>query len=142
MRRIQKIAMFIFVVLTLAMLLSAGAIGVLYLKYGFPKAWAALGFMGLSGLAGLAPLIFRKDSERVECDERDREIQRKAALVAFAMAYLVVGLATMVPFTVLGPDRTIGIHWLPMIFGAAGITHFYTWSIAILTQYGWRRIKD
>ena len=94
--------------------------------------------MGLAGIGGLAQLFFKKDPGKVEYDERDREIQRRAALAGFGMAYLVVGIVTMGPFIILGPNSPITTNWLPLIFGAAGITHFYTWSIAILTQYGWK----
>ncbi len=138
MKRIQKIAMFIFVVLTCALILTAIAIAVAYAKFGFPRAWGGLGFMGLAGIGGLAQLFFKKDPGKVEYDERDRYLQRRASLTAFAAAYLVVGIATMVPFTILGPNTPITTNWLPLIFGAAGLTNFYAWSIAILTQYGWR----
>ncbi len=138
MKRIQKIAMFIFVTVTCALIVSALAVTVVYAKYGFPNAWGGLGFMGIAGISGLAQLVFKKDPGKIEYDERDRDIQRKAALAGFAMAYLVVGITTMVPFTILGPRAPITTSWLPLIFGAAGITHFYSWSIAILTQYGWK----
>ena len=94
--------MFIFVTLTCALILTAIAIAVAYAKLGFPRAWGGLGFMGLAGIGGLAHLFFKKDPGKVEYDERDRGIQRKAALAGFGMAYLVVGIATMVPFTILG----------------------------------------
>ncbi|MBN2456471.1 MAG: hypothetical protein JXB29_08070 [Sedimentisphaerales bacterium] len=138
MKRIQKIAMFMFVTFTCALITTALAIAVVYAKYGFPKAWGSLGFMGIAGIGGLAQLFFKKDPGKVEYDERDRQIQRRAALTGFALAYLIVGLATMLPFTILGPNTPITTNWLPLIFGAAGLTHFYSWSIAILTQYGWR----
>ena len=137
MRRIQKIAMFVLVVLSCAFLFTALAVWVGYVKYGFPRAWAGLGFMGIAGFGGFAPSLFKKDPG-VECDERDRLIQRRAALAGFGTAYLVVGLATMGPFFVLGPGDEIGTFWLTMIFGAAGLSHMYCWSIAILIQYGWR----
>ncbi|MFH1615879.1 MAG: DUF2178 domain-containing protein [Planctomycetota bacterium] len=138
MKRIQKIAMFIFVVFTCAFILTAIAIAVAYAKFGFPGAWGGLGFMGIAGIGGLAQLFFKKDPEKVEYDERDHYIQKRAALTGFALAYLVVGLATMLPFTILGPNAPITTNWLPLIFGAAGLTNFYAWSIAILTLYGWR----
>lgn len=138
MKRIQKIAMFLLIVFTCAFIISAVAISIIYAKYGFPKAWAGLGFMGLAGIGGLAPLFFKKDPGKAEFDERDRYIQRRAALAGFGMAYLVVGIATMGPFTILGPNAPITTNWLPLIFGAAGMTNFYAWSIVILTQYGWR----
>ena len=142
MKRIQKIAMFMFIALTCAFIVSALALAVTYAKYGFPRAWGSLGFMGLAGIGGLAPLFFKKDPGKVEYDERDRQIQRRAALTGFALAYLIVGLATMVPYTILGPRIPITTSWLPPIFGAAGLTHFYSWSIAILTQYGWRNKNE
>ena len=138
MKRIQKIAMFIFVVFTCAFILTAIAIAVTYAIFGFPGAWGGLGFMGITGIGGLAPLLFKKDPGQVEYDERDHYIQRKAALAGFALAYLVVGIATMGPFTILGPNTPITTNWLPLIFGAAGFAHFYSWSIVILTQYGWK----
>lgn len=138
MKRIQKIAMLMLIVFTCAFIVSAVAISIIYAKYGFPKAWAGLGFMGLAGIGGLAQLIFKKDPEKVECDERDRYIQRIAALAGFGMAYIVVGIATMGPFIILGPNIPITTNWLPLIFGFAGFAHFYAWSIAILAQYGWR----
>lgn len=138
MRRIQKIAMFVFVILTCTFFITAAGIAILYAKYGFPKAWSGMGFLGIAGIVGLAQLLFKKDTEKVECDERDQQIQRKSALTGFMTAYLVVGLATMLPFIILGYDAVIKTHWLPLIFMAAGLSHFYSWSIAILTQYGWR----
>ena len=138
MKRIQKIAMFIFVTVTCALVVSALAVTVAYFKIGFPRAWGGLGFMGITGIGGLAQLFFKKDPGKVEYDERDHYIQKRAALAGFALAYLVVGIVTMGPFIIIGPNAPITTNWLPLIFGAAGITHFYTWSIAILTQYGWR----
>ena len=138
MKRIQKMAMFIFVVFTCALILTAIAIAIAYAKFGFPRAWGGLGFMGITGIGGLAQLVFKKDPEEVEYDERDHYIQKRAALAGFALAYLVVGIATMGPFIIIGPNAPITTNWLPLIFGAAGLTHFYSWSIAILTQYGWR----
>ena len=142
MKRIQKIAMFMFVVFTCALILTAIAIAVAYAKFGFPGAWGGFGFMGITGIGGLAQLFFKKDPEKVEYDERDHYIQKKAALAGFALAYLVVGIATMGPFIILGPNTPITTNWLPLIFGAAGLTHFYSWSIAILTQYGWRNKNE
>jgi len=142
MKRIQKMAMFIFVVLTCSFILSALAIGIVYAKYGFPGAWGGLGFMGLSGIGGLAQFIFKKDPGKVEYDERDCQILKKSAIAGFGMAYLVVGIATMVPFFILGHSAPITTNWLPLIFGAAGLTNFYVWSIAILTLYGWRNKNE
>ena len=135
MKRIEKIAWSFVITISLAVVCSTVAVSVLYAKFGMPKASAGLGFIGIAGLAGLAPLFFKKDSGPVKCDERDREIARRAALMGFTAAYLLVGLTCMVPFFIYGPDMTIRIIWLPMIFMAAGIAHYFFYSLAILLQY-------
>ncbi|MHC4266756.1 MAG: hypothetical protein ACYSUK_12625, partial [Planctomycetota bacterium] len=103
MKRIQKIAWFFVVTITVSIVLTLIAISILYTKYGFPKAIAGFSTMGLVGVAGFSPLIFKKDKGKVIFDERDRIIKRRAALAGFGMSYLVVGLACMIPFSVLGP---------------------------------------
>jgi hypothetical protein len=100
------------------------------------KAGPGLGFLGIAGLGGLAPLFFKKDPGSVDCDERDREINRRSGLIGFAAAYMLVGLTCMIPFFVKGPHAMIEIIWLPMIFMAAGIAHYFFYSVAILIQYG------
>jgi hypothetical protein len=136
MNRAYKIARFTVIVILTSCLLSGVACLILYLKLGLPKASAGLAFLGICGLAGFAGLIYKKDEGQVVCDERDVEINRRAALVGFCTAYLVVGLACMLPFFVLGPQATISVQWLPMIFMGAGISHYLAYSIAILVQYG------
>ena len=136
MNRYQKLAWLFVITISAAVLLAGGAVGILYFKLGMPKALAGLGFLGIAGLGGLGPLIFRKDKGAVEFDERDRVINQRAALAGFGSAYMVVGLVCMIPFFVLGPKANIPFTWLPMIFGGAGITHFFAHSAAILIQYG------
>ena len=138
MKRIQKIAWFFVITITVSIVLTVIVTSILYAKYGFPKAIAGFGALGLIGIAGFSPLFFKKDKGKVTFDERDRTIKRRAALAGFGMSYLVVGLACMIPFSVLGPKASISVGWLPDIFGASAITMFYVYSIAILVQYGWR----
>lgn len=136
MKRIQKIAWTFVIVISTAVILSTIAVIILYMRFGMPRAKAGLGFLGIVGFSGLAPLFFKKDPGAVEIDERDREISRRAALAGFAAAYLLVGLSCMVPFTIYGYDKMVSITWLPMIFAAAGLSHFFAYSVAILIQYG------
>jgi len=129
----------LFVITTvLAVVASAVAVIWLYGKFGMPKAVAGLAFMGIAGIGGLGPLIFKKESGKVTCDERDTLINRRAALAGFGTAYMLVGAVCMVPFFVLGPLGSISVTWLPMIFMGAGICTFFAHSVAILLQYGWR----
>ena len=138
MNRLQKIAWLIVVSISVAVLSSALTIGILYIKFGFPKAGSGLGLLGIAGFGGLGPLIFKKDKGAVTCDERDKVINRRAAVAGFAASYLVVGLACMLPFSIYGPDKSISITWLPMIFMGGGLASFFIHSLAILIQYGIR----
>ena len=136
MNRVQKIAWSLVITTLSGFILSCIAVAILYVKFGMPKAVAGLGFMGVAGLGGFSPLIFKKDKGKVIFDERDRLIRRRAALAGFTAAYLVVGLACMIPFFVLGPKANVSVIWLPMIFMGAGISHFFVHSVVILEQYG------
>ena len=140
MNRIQKMAWWLAIWISAGFILAAIAVAVLFLVIGMPWkiAQAGLGFLGIIGFAGLGPLIFKKDQGTVTCDERDRIINSRAAVAGFAVAYLVTGLACMLPFCILGYEATISVTWLPMIFMAAGLTSFLVHSVAILFQYGWR----
>ena len=138
MNRVQKIAWSFVVTISIAFLLSCIAIAILCFKVGMPKALAGLGFMGIAGLGGFSALIFQTEKGKVTLDERDRLINRRAALAGFGTSYLLVGLACMIPFFILGPKASISVIWLPYIFGVAGLGMFFVHSVAILVQYGWR----
>jgi len=123
MNRTQKIA------LSLVITISAGFIlGCI----------AGLGYIGIAGLGGFSPLIFRKDKGKVTVDERDKLIKRRSALAGLAASYLFVGLACMIPFSILGPKASISVTWLPNIFAGTALSAFFVTSVAILVQYGWR----
>ena len=140
MNRIQKMAWWMAIWVSAGVILAAIAVAVLFFVIGMPWsiARAGLAFLGIAGFGGLASLIFKKDPGKVTCDERDTLINRRAVVASFASAYLVTGLACMLPFSILGPQATISITWLPDIFLAAGLTAFFVHSVAILVQYGWR----
>ena len=136
MNRAQKIAWCFVIIISLAFIISLIAISLLQAKYGMPKALLGFSFMGIAGLAGVAPLFIKKDKGQVKFDERDKQINIRAAWAGFASSYLVFGLACMIPFSVLGPKATISVNWLPYIFGTGGLVMFFVHSVAILIQYG------
>jgi hypothetical protein len=138
MNRVQKIAWFFVITISLSFVLSCIAVAILYVKVGMPKALLGFSLMGLAGLGGLSPIIFGKDKGKVTFDERDKLIKNMAALVSFAASYLFVGLACMIPFSILGPEATISVKWLPGVCGGGLFVAFSAWSVAILVQYGWR----
>jgi len=137
MNRAQKMALLMAITTSFGFILSCIAIAILYVKVGMPKALAGLAFIGIAGLGGLGPLIFKKDKSKVTFDERDRLIKERAGLAGFTAAYLFVGLACMIPFSVLGPMASISVIWLPNIFGGAALSAFFVTSVAVLVQYDW-----
>ena len=138
MNRMQKISWMMVICIGIASILSAVAITILYFKIGFPRAWAGWGFMGVAGIAGFAPIIFKKDTGPVQCDERDRLINLKAARAGFTISYGVFGLLCMGIWDYYRHQNveTISIHILPQLFMAAGITAFFTHALTILILYG------
>ncbi len=136
MNRMQKMACLILITISLGLILSCAAVTILYIKFGFPIAGAGLGFLGIVGLGGLGPWLFKEDKGKIAFDERDRVINMRSVLAGIAAGYLFMGLACMIPFFVMGPDGQLSAKWLPMIFGGAGISHFFIHSLVILVQYG------
>ncbi len=136
MNREQKVALSVVVTTLAAVVASTIAIIILYQKVGMPEALKGLAFMGFSGFGCLSMFIFKKEKGKVAFDERDKLIQKRAGIAGFALAYLFVGLACMIPFFVLGPKANISVTWLPRIFIGTGITHFFFYSITILCEYG------
>lgn len=136
MNREQKVAWFVVINVTIAIIISLTAFVILYVKVGTPKAFAAFAFLGICGISGLSPLMFKKDKGAVVRDERDKTISLKAAWAGFGSSYLFVGLACMLPFSIMGPNATIQVRWLPYIFMGACLTSFYVRSITLLVLYG------
>ena len=136
MNRMQKISWWMVIWILVGVAAAAIAVVVLNFKIGMPKAMAGLGFLGIAGFSGLGPLFFGKDKGKVTCDERDKLINSRAAVAGFGAAFLVTGIACMLPFSLLGPEATLSITWLPMIFGAAALASFFVHALAILIQYG------
>ena len=123
----------------MALGLSLAAFCVGYFVLGVParRAAAGFGFIGIMGFVGLTPILFRKDKDTVQCDERDLMIHRKATIAAYATFWLLFVAAAMVPWFVAGPDGTIAVNYLPwMVFGGMFIVMLVQ-ALVTLEQYGW-----
>lgn len=143
MSRLQKIARFNLIVVLTALALSGVAIAVFYFVVGLPiqRALRGFGFIGICGLVAFSPLLYKKESGKVDVDERDLLIQRKASLGAYTIFWCVFVLAAMIPFFVLGPDGTVSVKYLAsMVFGGMA-TVILVQSIVTLEEYSWRN-KD
>ena len=71
MNRLQKMAWYNLIVVASVLMITAGVIVVLSWKFGWPRARAGLGFMGLFGLCGLSAVLFRRKKGEVDFDERE-----------------------------------------------------------------------
>jgi hypothetical protein len=126
-------AWFTLTVLGLASGLSVAAFCVTYFILGLPAERAAggFGFIGIMGFVGLTPILFRKDKDKVLCDERDLMIHRKATISAYATFWVLFVSAAMVPWFITGPDGMITVNYLPwMVFGGMFVV------MLVQAQYG------
>jgi hypothetical protein len=140
MNRMQKIAWFNLIVVSLALGLSVAAFAIFYFVLGLSVGGAACGFafIGIMGFSGLSPVLFRKDKSKVQFDERDTAIQRKAVGLSYAIFWVLFVAAAMIPWFIIGPDGTITTYYLPcMVLGGWFIVMFLQ-SIVTLNEYGWR----
>jgi hypothetical protein len=140
MNRMQKIAWFTLIMLMLALGLSLAAFGVAYFIFGLPahRAAGGFGFIGIMGFSGLTPLLFKKDKNKVQFDERDLSINRKATIVSYSIFWLLFVAAAMIPWCIIGPNGAIAVNYLPwMVFGGMFVVMLVQ-SIVILGEYGWR----
>ena len=120
--------------------LSVAAFGVAYFILGVSAGRAAggFGFIGIMGFSALAPLLFKKDKDQVQLDERDLLIKRRAMLGAYSIFWPLFVLAAMAPFFVVGPNGRIPVVYLPwMVFGGMFVVMLVQ-AIVTLEQYGWR----
>jgi len=139
MNRHQKMAWFNLIVVSLALGLSVTAFGIGYFIFGVPadKAAAGFGFIGIMGFAGLTPFLFRKDKSKVRFDERDLAINRKAAIAAYSIFWVLFVAAAMVPWFITGPEGMITVNYLPwMVFGGMFVVMLVQ-AIVTLEEYGW-----
>jgi hypothetical protein len=143
MNRQQKIALFTLVVVSLALGLSVMTFSIAYFIFNVPAhhATAGFGFMGIMGFIGLTPFLF-KDKGKVQADERDLAIIRKAAVVAYSVFWVLFVAAAMIPWFIIGPSGTITTNYLPwMVFGGMCVVMLLQ-SIVTLNEYGWRGEKS
>jgi len=144
MNRQQKIAWFTLVVVTLALGLSLIAFSIGYFIFGAParQAAAGFGFIGIMGLLGFTPILFNKNKDKVQADERDLAILRKATVIAYSIFWVLFVAAAMVPWFIIGPQGTITVNYLPwMVFGGMTVVMLVQ-SIVTLSEYGWRDKND
>ena len=140
MNRWQKMAWFTLIMMGLAVGLSLVAVSVAYFGFGLPirRAVGGFGFMGIMGFLGLSPILFKKEKGKVELDERDLLIKKKASLAAYTAFWVLFVAAAMIPWFIIGPNGAITVNYLPwMVIGGMFVVMFVQ-AIVILKEYGWR----
>ena len=140
MNRMQKIAWFNLIVISLALGLSMAAFAIFHFVLGLPVNRAASGFafIGIMGFCGLSPVLFRKDKSKVQFDERDTAIYRKAVGLSYSVFWLLFVASAMIPWFIIGPNGTITTNYLPwMVFGGMFVVTLVQ-AIVTLNEYGWR----
>lgn len=96
----------------------------------------ALGCFGLLGFLGLGPLFLRRKPGVVVVDERDRLIQRRSWIVAYALFWVVFVLAAVVlSAAVYGFDGAVPVQVVQSSVFVGFMFLYLTASIAILVQY-------
>jgi len=144
MNRIQKISWFTLIVVSLALGLSVATFGIGYFIIGVSaqKAAAGFGFIGIMGFLGFTPFLFRKNQGKVQADERDLTILRKANIIAYSVFWILFVASAMIPWFIIGPFGTITINYLPwMVFGGFCVVQLLQ-SLVTLCEYGWRGDGD
>jgi drug/metabolite transporter (DMT)-like permease len=91
----------------------------------------------LCGIAVASQILFRRKADKVDFDERDDVIRKRASLTAFTVFYLSFGSAVLLPFFILGPKGSVSVQAGPIIFVGGLIVVIVVFSVAILVQYGW-----
>jgi hypothetical protein len=101
------------------------------------RVWVGLTVVYL--VAGVV-LVFRKQSPaEPESDERDKAIQKNAAIACFASVGASLVLASFIPTLVVGDRGSIPVFMLPIINIIILYIALFVYSIAVLVQYGTAR---
>ena len=136
MNRWQKIAWYNIIVILVTFSLTGTNVGVLTIKYGFPKALSGLGTLGFLGLLGLSGVIFRKKKSHVDFDERDKLIFYRVIQITFALFWPLLTAVCMIPWLIVGLNNTISSNALPIILLITCIPLILLQSLTTLILYG------
>jgi hypothetical protein len=129
----EKQAWFILIVFAVTMALLGGSI----LIFGWHE--GMLGTLGLYGLIGGVGLIGQREKKggKIIRDERDDAIERTANLIGYSIFWVILVIATMMPFFIYGPDHIVSVRAGSLtltIFIALTIVYTIR-SLAIIIQY-------
>ncbi|MFO0909826.1 MAG: hypothetical protein U0794_16010 [Isosphaeraceae bacterium] len=126
MSRAQRLAWFQLAVVTLSVVATGAAWPML--------GRAATGMFGLLGLLGLSPWLF-KGKDRVQWDERDAEIARRANFLGLGAFWLLFIVACVVLPIVYGWEGSVPVVLVQASVWVAWMLVIVVSSVATLVQY-------
>ncbi len=106
-----------------------------------PRASLLFNLLRFSPAFGFIVLLIiflrKKGQDKVNIDERDNYVSRKALIAAFSStAALLIGTCMIPPF-IAEPTTSIPVLLLPAMLYSLFIVFILAYSVAILIQYGW-----
>ncbi len=138
MNRWQKIAWFNLIVIVTGSVISVIAAGTLPPEERLmPPNRITVVIIISFVLVAMAKTIFRKSDERVDFDERDGQIRRRAKLFGWMGLALGMWATIMVGYFAVGPLGSfppLALTIIPLVGVGLGII---VESVAALIQYGW-----
>ncbi len=101
--------------------------------FGTAKLWA--GLTVVYTVVGIVLWHRRQSPAEPESDERDRAIQKNAAIACFVSVWASLALASFIPSLVVGSKGSIPVFLLPIINFVILYIAFIAYSVAVLVQY-------
>ena len=103
----------------------------------FAPLFMLLYLASMSFLPWLFSLFACRNKKRVTYDERDRLIEKRAALLSYFFFWLYFVLALIIPWWVAGAEGSVPVITLPIIL-IGGLSIFvFIRSLMTLILYGW-----
>ncbi len=135
MNRAQKMAWFGLTMSTLLLIFFVTSV------FALPRASLLFNLLRFSPAFGfiVLPIIFlrKKGQDKVNIDERDNCVSRKALIAAFSStAALPIGVCMIPPF-IARPTTSIPVLLLPALLYRLFVVFILAYSVAVLVQYGW-----
>jgi len=142
MNRQQKIAWFQLVVIAVATVASVVNSWLYMQKYGytFLRAWwfgTGWPVILCISLVVLAPVFFRKKKGRINFDERDLIIDRRAVRIGFGASFFFFMAVCAAIWVTVGIDTAIPAYWLGRIILGVWLIAALVHALTTIVCYGW-----
>lgn len=138
MSRWQKICYFELVVTVVGFVIAAIVTANIPKDPFMPPNLASVVLVAMFALIGASTFIFRKRSDQLDLDERDRQIHKAARLAGWIGCAVCMFLGVMVAYLVVGPKGSVPGVLLPVLPTVGVGVYIVVGSVAALSQYGWR----